>query len=90
MTDALAEDRAALAIALKLVAQLPTVAIYQGALADCHTKIGDILRGQGDAAGALVEYRAALPVVEALARLDPKDADRAKALAALRQKVRER
>ena len=61
----------ALATGAKLAAADRTNTLWQRDLSFGHESVGDVLRAQGDLAGALVEYRAALVIAEALAAADP-------------------
>ena len=59
----------------RLAAQDTTNAGWQRDLSVSHDRVGDVLLAQGDAAGALGEYRASLAIAERLAAQDPTNAD---------------
>jgi len=58
----------------RLAEQDPTNASWQRDLSVSHNKVGDVLRSQGDAAGALSAYRDSLAIAERLAEQDPTNA----------------
>jgi tetratricopeptide (TPR) repeat protein len=58
-----------------LAAADPSNAEWQRNLVVSHGKVGDVLRPQGDLAGALVAYRKSLTIAEHLAAADPSNAD---------------
>ena len=63
-----------MAVAERLAAADPSNAGWQRDLSVSHNKIGDVLRAQGDLAGALKAYRESLAVAERLAAADPSNA----------------
>jgi tetratricopeptide (TPR) repeat protein len=56
-----------------LAAANPSNAGRQHDLSASHNKLGDVLRDQGDLAGALLAYRESLAVTQRLAAADPSD-----------------
>ncbi|MCH8111628.1 MAG: hypothetical protein IH905_06700 [Proteobacteria bacterium] len=60
-----------MAIDERLAKADPTNAVGQRDLSVSHSKIGDVLHGQGDLSGALENYRAAMVIRERLAEADP-------------------
>src|SRR5262249_7971870 len=61
------------AILEALASNDPADAERQRGLSLSHDKIGDVLRKQGDLAGALEAYRTSHAIAEAIARRDPDD-----------------
>ena len=69
--DALAQQRAALAIRLELAARHPDDPTHQHAVLVSRQRVGSILKDQGDFAGALAEYRQVLELADALVGREP-------------------
>ena len=75
-TEALADERAAVAITEALVVTAPGDEGLQRNLATQHTHVGNVLVAQGDVVGATTEFRADLAITERLAARAPADLTR--------------
>ena len=64
-----------MAVQARLAIADPSNAGWQRDLSVSHNKIGDVLRAQGDLAGALKAYREDMAVAARLATADPSNAD---------------
>jgi tetratricopeptide (TPR) repeat protein len=70
---ALADYRRGLAIIADLTKEQPSNILWQSDLAECHIRIGNILRDQGDRSGALKFYTTGLAIQRKLADQSPDD-----------------
>lgn len=80
-TEALAENRAALAIRRELVARAPGDLSLQRLLAMSHGDVGQLLAMTGDIDGAIAEHRAGQAIVARIAAAAPTDLDALRTLA---------